>query len=143
MTGVSRPGGRLGNPLTTTVGTTMHTPDATPVQALVDRVLGPYERKPEAMEITRLTAALRAAGTELLVPAERLRETDGFVDGALRDWHQLTADGPSDGALGDWNHLRGLARVVRTLSRAIESAEQPPYQGSPVPLSFSFGRMPT
>ncbi|WP_328973690.1 DUF6415 family natural product biosynthesis protein [Streptomyces sp. NBC_00239] len=120
----------------------MSTPDTHSVQALVDKVLGPYGQKPSAEAIGRLTGELLAAGAGLLPHAEGLREEDGFADGALRDWHKLTSDGPSDSALGDWNHVRGLARVVRTLCRAIEGDEQPPYRETTVPLSFSFGRMP-
>lgn len=120
----------------------MHAPDPHPVEALFDKVLGSYERRPVPEDLARLTDELLATGAELLVVAEPLRATDPRVMGAVRDWHKLTSEGPAeDSPFGSWNYARALARVVRTLHRQIEISRQP-VQPRADSMFFSFGRMP-
>jgi hypothetical protein len=116
-----------------------HAPQAT---ALIHQALVPYERKPEAGEIARLTDGLLTLGAGLLAAAEALRETDGRVGGALRDWRQLTETGPTVSPLGNWDHARALARTVRTLHEAVGGRHQEVPYAHLVPLSFGFGRCP-
>ncbi|MGW1764048.1 DUF6415 family natural product biosynthesis protein [Streptomyces sp. NPDC002073] len=113
-------------------------------QALVRRALVPYAQKPEPVALARLAEELFAYGQSLLADAEKARASDPQVAGALADWEQLTVDGPSDSRLGTWNYARGLARVVRTLHRALGLDEHEHDHGpeselrlAPMPPSFS------
>ncbi|WP_030659700.1 MULTISPECIES: DUF6415 family natural product biosynthesis protein [Streptomyces] len=83
--------------------------------ALVTRALGPYNQKPDDVQVAHLVDDLLRHGEELLA---RVAEHEAAA-AALADWHTLITEGPTDMPLGNWNHARALARTVRTFMRVL------------------------
>ncbi|MEU2389356.1 DUF6415 family natural product biosynthesis protein [Streptomyces sp. NPDC007369] len=97
--------------------------DHTDATALVARVLAPYGERPGPQDVAALTDALITCGQQLHDALSRTPSRQRLLGTfeALAEWEYFAAVGPlGSGPHANWNHARGLARIIRQLTRALE-----------------------
>ncbi|MFB6517427.1 DUF6415 family natural product biosynthesis protein [Streptomyces sp. NPDC056401] len=94
-------------------------PEAEDIKELVARVLAPYEQRPDAEGVARLTDDLITVGKALHAAVSEMPTADRTerAGAALIEWAYFVEVGPlSHGSHANWNYARGLARIIQGMA---------------------------